>query len=68
VRALPDTQPPRAILGLPGGAEVVVTPGAMLPEHGIVVMSIGADKALIAKIGAEGDHAVVEELTLTSQY
>ena len=68
VRALPDTIPPRAILGLPDGREVVVSPGAMLPEVGVVVMAIGRERLQVARITAQGDHAAVHELTLSSQY
>lgn len=68
VRALPDTNPPRAILGLPDGREVVVSPGTMLPEHGVVVMAIGRDRLQVARIDAVGDHAAVTELTLDAQY
>ena len=31
VQTLPDTQPPRAILGLPDGRELVVSPGTLIP-------------------------------------
>jgi hypothetical protein len=68
VRALPDTNPPRAILGLPDGREVVVSPGTMLPEHGIVVMAVGRDRLQVARIDAAGDHAAVTELSLEAQY
>jgi hypothetical protein len=68
VRALPDTIPPRAILGLPDGREVVVSPGTMLPEVGVVVMAVGRERLQVAKISAVGDHAAVQEITLSSQY
>lgn len=68
VRALPDTNPPRAILGLPDGREVVVSPGTMLPELGVVVMAIGRDRLQVARVEAIGDHAAVTELTLDAQY
>ena len=68
VRALPDTNPPRAILGLPDGREVVVSPGTMLPELGVVVMAIGRDRLQVARVEAIGDHAAVTELTLEAQY
>lgn len=68
VRALPDTIPPRAILGLPDGREVVVSPGTMLPEVGVVVMAVGRERLQVAKIAAVGDHAAVQEITLSSQY
>ncbi len=65
---LDDTQPPRAILGLADGREVVVKPGTMLPDQGIVVMSVGRGQVQIARIAAEGDHATVRDQTLTAQY
>jgi hypothetical protein len=68
VMTLPQAQPPRAILGLPGGKEIVVTPGSMVPEEGLVVMSVGRDRVQLARIQPQGDHAAVAELTLTTQY
>ncbi len=68
VSTLPDTQPPRAILGLPDGREVVVTAGSMIPDQGIVVMAIGAERVQIARISASGDHAVIREESVDAQY
>jgi len=68
VRTLPETNPPRAILGLPSGEELVVWPGKMLPEQGLVVMSVGRERIQVAKIAANGDHAAVSEMTLTALY
>lgn len=65
---LPQAQPPRAALGMPDGSEVVVAPGSMLPEAGIVVIAVGANNAQLAKVTPEGDHAEIETVTLTAQY
>jgi hypothetical protein len=67
VATVPGAQPPRAILGLPGGDEVVVTPGAMLPEAGVVVMAIGAESIELAEVRPAGDHATVQGRTLQAQ-
>jgi hypothetical protein len=66
VATVPSAQPPRAILGLPGGGEVVVTPGTMLPEANVVVMAVGAASVELAMILPAGDHAVVQPRTLLS--
>ncbi len=67
VATVPGAQPPRAILGLPGGAEVVVTPGTMLPDVGVVVMAIGTETVDLAEIHPAGDHAVVQGRSLQAQ-
>jgi len=68
VQTVPVANPPRAILGLPDGSEVVVTPGQMLPEHRLVIMSIGPETIQVVKVRAEGDHAVIDPVTLQSMY
>lgn len=68
VRTLPDTQPPRAILGFADGREIVVTPGAMVADQKLVVMSIGRRSLELARVAANGDHAVITQTTLTAQY
>jgi len=67
VATVPQAQPPRAIVGLPSGDEVVVTPGTMMPEAGVVVMSIGANTLELVEINAAGDHAEVSSRTLQTQ-
>ena len=47
---LGDMTPPRAILRLPSGEERVVTAGSMLPDQGIVVMSVGENAVNVARI------------------
>lgn len=68
LNTLPQAVPPRAALGLPSGEEIVVAPGSMLPEVGVVVIAVGQDTAQLAKVTANGDHAVVETATLAAQY
>ena len=68
VTTVPNASPPRAILGLPDGREVVVNPGSMVPELGLVVVAISPNSAELAKIVPAGDHATIESMTLTAQY
>ena len=68
VRTLPDTYPPRAILGLPDGREIVVTPGSMVPDQGLVVVAIGRESAQLAQVSAQGDHAAIQPVMLSAQY
>jgi hypothetical protein len=68
VKAIPDSVPPRAIVGLPDGTELVVTPGAMLAAQGLIVMAIGKDQMQLAQVSANGDHATVVPMTLLALY
>jgi len=68
VKTLPETNPPRAILGLPSGEERVVSPGSMLPEHGLVVISIGSSSAQVVQVSPQGDHAAISPMTLQTMY
>jgi hypothetical protein len=68
VSTLTTTQPPRAILGLPDGEEIVVTAGEMVPKHNVVVMAVGQDRVQLAQVSPSGDHAQVSELVLVAQY
>jgi len=68
VATLPAAQPPRAVLGLPTGTEVVVSPGSMVPEVGVVVIAVGQGTVDLALVTPEGDHARVEQRTLHAQY
>ena len=68
VTTVPNASPPRAILGLPDGREVVVNPGSMVPDLGIVVVAISPNSADLAKVAPAGDHATIESVTLTAQY
>jgi hypothetical protein len=68
VTTVPNASPPRAILGLPDGKEIVVNPGSMVPELGLVVVAISPGAAELAKIAPAGDHATIESVTLRAQY
>jgi hypothetical protein len=68
VSTLIDTQPPRAVLGLPDGTEVVVTPGSFLPDQRMVVMAIGRNAVQVSRIVPQGFSARVETQNLTSLY
>jgi hypothetical protein len=63
-----DMQPPRAVLGLPDGAERVVQPGAMLPDQGLVVLAIGRDAVQLAKVTPQGFYAAVRTETVQALY
>lgn len=68
VKTLPEAQPPRAILGLPDGTEIVVSPGSLIADQGLVVLSVGKTSLDLARVTAAGDHATIAPLTLTAQY
>lgn len=68
VSTLPDTQPPRAVLALGAGGEVVVEPGTMVPSAHLVVLAIGREAVQVARILPEGDHARVETAVLWPFY
>lgn len=68
VSTIPQAQPPRAILGLPDGSERVVSPGSMVPEVGIVVMAVTADRVQLARVSPAGDHAAIESMEISAQY
>jgi len=63
-----DVQPPRAVLGMPDGREIVVQPGALLPDQGVVVLAIGRDAVQIAHVTPQGFYARVETETLRALY
>jgi hypothetical protein len=68
VKTIPDAQPPRAVLGLPSGKEIVVMPGTMVPEEGLVVVSIGPSRVQLSKVQPQGDHASITSFTLDAMY
>ncbi len=68
VSTVSSAQPPRAILGLPDGSEMVVQPGSFLPEARVFVLAIGHDQVQIAHVIPEGDRARVETEMLSSLY
>jgi hypothetical protein len=67
VATVPDAQPPRAILGLADGREVVVTPGTLLSDPRLVVMAVGVRTVDLAQVQPSGDHADVTTRTLHAQ-
>lgn len=68
VRTHLDEQPPSAVLALPDGRRIVVSPGDMVPERGLVVMAIGKERVQLAAISSRGDHATVVPMELSAQY
>jgi hypothetical protein len=68
VTTIPRATPPRAIIGLPDGREIVVHPGSMVPELGLVVIAIAPGSAELARIAPMGDHATIQSMTLQAQY
>lgn len=68
VSTVVDTQPPRAILGLANGTEVVVQPGTMLADSKLVVMAVGRDVLQISRVVPEGYQARIETKTLRAFY
>jgi len=67
-KTIPDAQPPRAVLGLPSGKEIVVTPGTMIPEQGLVVVAIGPNRVQLGQVTSQGDHANITSITLDAMY
>jgi len=68
VATIPQAQPPRAILELPAGGEVVVVPGTLLPETGVVVLAIRDRLVKIAEVTPQGAHAEVTSRELHAMY
>jgi len=68
VSIVADAQPPRAILGLPDGKEVVVEPGAFIDSEKLVVTAIGREAVQVAHVVPVGDRVRIEDRTLTPLY
>jgi hypothetical protein len=68
VSIVADAQPPRAILGLPSGEEVVVEPGSFVVSEKIVVTAIGRQALQLVRVVPTGDHVRVESETLQPLY
>ena len=66
VSTINDTTPPRAVLALTTGEEIVVRAGQMLPDAQMVILAIGQDVVQVANITADGDRALVESMTLNA--
>lgn len=68
VSTVPGATPPRAILGLPDGAEEVVKAGDLLPEVGVIVLAVGDNVVQLGKVTPEGDHARVDSVFLQAMF
>ncbi len=68
VSTIVSAQPPRAVIGLPSGQEVVVSPGSVLAAEGLVVMAVMDGRVQLAKIKPQGDHAAIESVEISAQY
>ena len=68
VSTLVDTQPPRAVLGLADGQEIVVKPGSFLPEQRLVVMAVGRNAVQVSRVIPDGYQARIETRTLSSLF
>jgi hypothetical protein len=67
IGVLPDANPPRAILMLPSGQEIVVKAGQMVPDAGVVVLSIQAGRVEVIRIEPDEHGAVAENQILEVQ-
>ena len=61
---LAGSMPPRAVLVLPDGSEVVVKAGDILSDEKVVVWAVGRDRVELAHISADGPFAAVETKAL----
>ena len=61
---LSGSLPPRAVLVLPDGSEVVARAGDILADEKVVVWAVGRDRVELAHITAEGPFAAVETRAL----
>lgn len=66
VGTMSDAQPPRAILGLGSGEEIVVEPGSFVVGERVVVTAIGRDAVQIARVTPDGDRVRIDAETLTA--
>jgi hypothetical protein len=66
VSTINDTTPPRAVLALTTGEEIVVRAGQMLPDAQMVILAVGQDVIQVANITPDGDRALVESVTLNA--
>lgn len=64
VSTLPDTTPPRAVLALPSGEEIVATPGRILLDLRLVLLEVEADRVRVGEIVLEGERARIAVHTL----
>jgi len=64
ITTVPTASPPRAILALPDGKEIVVKPGQMLPSVNLVVLRIDEHSVEISRVELQGTRATVHNQTL----
>ena len=67
VSTIPSIPVPKAVITLPSGKDIVVQPGDILREEGVVIMSVGQDSVEIAIVSNAGGTAAIQNLTLHSQ-
>lgn len=65
---LVDVQPPRAVLGLQDGSEVVVQAGDFVDEARMVVLAIGRDAVQVAEVKPNGFYATVQTSTIRALF
>lgn len=68
VAVVPGTQPPRAVLAFGDGEEVVVSPGSMLEEAGLVVLAVGQRAVHVARLEPDGDRVRIDTEVLYPLY
>ena len=68
ISTLHEVQPPRAVIALPSGEEVVVQPGTMLPDAHLVIIAIGKTAIQVARVTPQGFYAKIETETVASLF
>ncbi len=68
ISTLHDVQPPRAVIALPSGEEIVVQPGTMLPQARLVVLAVGKTAIQVARVTPQGFYAKVETETVAALF
>jgi hypothetical protein len=68
VATVPTAQPPRAILALWTGEEIVVEPGSWVEPARLLVLGVGRDAVDVAQVTPRGDRAVLSMHTLTAAW
>ena len=63
-----ETVPPRAVLMLPSGEEIVVKAGMLIPEFNMIVLAVGTKSATLVRVSGAGDTSDMEPLRLTPLY
>ena len=63
-----ETVPPRAVLRLPSGDEIVAKAGMLIPKYNVLVLAVGTESATLVKVFEDGDTSRMEPLYLTPLY